>query len=53
MEGNLAEDKVNNIVVEDCTEDDTYSIATIDPIDKWAKFRLDMAINMFNTWRLS
>ena len=51
MTEDLAMDEFNNLMMEESTEDDIDIITAIDPTNEWAQFRLDMAIDMFNTWQ--
>lgn len=42
--------EVDNLMIEESAEDNTDIITTIDLTDEWARFRLDLATYMFNTW---
>ena len=47
-----AEDEVENLNLEEQQEDDIENITVVEPTDEWTQFRLDMAVDMYNTWRL-
>lgn len=34
-------------------QDETDNITIVDPTNKWVKFRIDMAIDLFNSWQSS
>lgn len=47
-----AEDEVENLNLEEQQEDDIENITVVEPTDEWTQFRLDMAVDMYNTWSL-
>lgn len=49
----LAKDEVNNLTLEENIKDDINNITTVEPVDEWNQFRLDMAEGMFNIWQFS